>query len=118
MWSIVLGVAICAVAALAVASSAQAKTTMNASCFYESGQNGDKKISDYTIWNTASVPIPKGTVITYVVAGKKLHGDRAQGHRAAGFLLQRWHGAERCVQRVLVQVSVAIARRRSPSDRE
>lgn len=64
------GVAICALAALALAGTAQAKTKMDLSCFYESGQSGGKKISDYTIWNTSGETIPKGTVITYIVAGK------------------------------------------------
>ncbi len=51
----------------AAASAAQQKVTT--SCFYESGQNGNQTISDYTIWNTASFPIPKGTVVSYTTTG-------------------------------------------------
>jgi hypothetical protein len=51
----------------AAALAAQQKITTV--CFYESGQNGNQKISDYTIWNTASFPIPKGTVVSYTTTG-------------------------------------------------
>lgn len=61
--------AICISALALVSNSAQAKTKVDAACFYESGQNGDQKISDYTILNTASFPIPKGTVITFTTSG-------------------------------------------------
>jgi len=57
-----------AVAAFAIAP-VHAATKVSAVCMYESGQNGNQKISDYTIWNTASFPIPKGTVITFQTTG-------------------------------------------------
>lgn len=51
------------------ASSAQAATKISIACMYESGQNGNQKISDFTIWNTTSAIIPKGTVVTFTSTG-------------------------------------------------
>ena len=55
---------LCVALAAVSATSAQAGTKVSAACMYESGQNGNQTISDFTIWNTASFPIPKGTVVT------------------------------------------------------
>jgi hypothetical protein len=60
---------LCAVLAAFAATSAQAGTKVSAACMYESGQNGNQMISDFTIWNTASFPIPKGTVVTFTSTG-------------------------------------------------
>jgi hypothetical protein len=60
---------LCAVLAAFAATSAQAGTKVSAACMYESGQNGNQTISDFTIWNTASFPIPKGTVVTFTSTG-------------------------------------------------
>jgi hypothetical protein len=65
-----LGIALVALAA----SAAQAKEKITVSCFYESGQNQNQKISDYTIVNMHGPKIPKGTVIHFTlnaVAGKE-----------------------------------------------
>ena len=56
-------------AAILGVSSAQAATKVDAACFYESGQNGNQTISDFTILNTASFPIPKGTLVTFTSSG-------------------------------------------------
>jgi hypothetical protein len=63
--SITLGLTL--IALVAPISAAQAKEKINVSCFYESGQNGDQKISDYTIVNMHGPKIPKGTVITFTL---------------------------------------------------
>jgi hypothetical protein len=63
--SITLGLAL--IALVAPISAAQAKEKVNVSCFYESGQNGNQKISDYTIVNMHGPKIPKGTVITFTL---------------------------------------------------
>ena len=57
-----------ALAAL-VAPAAQAKEKVSASCFYESGQNGNKTVSDFEIWNMASFAMPKGTVVMFTSTG-------------------------------------------------
>jgi hypothetical protein len=59
----------CAAVAALSATSTQAGTKVSASCMYESGQNGNQTISDFTIWNTASFAIPKGTVVTFTSTG-------------------------------------------------
>ena len=51
------------------ATSAQSATKVSPACMYESGQNGNQTISDFTIWNTANFPIPKGTVVTFTSTG-------------------------------------------------
>ncbi len=60
-----LGIALIALAAPITA--AQAKDKVSVSCFYESGQNGNQKISDYTIVNMHGPTIPKGTVISFTL---------------------------------------------------
>jgi hypothetical protein len=50
-------------------SGASAKEKMQASCFVESGQDNGHAVSDYAIWNTSSVPMPKGTVVSYTTTG-------------------------------------------------
>ena len=67
MIRVVLAGLVLAAAIPASASAGQLKVTTV--CFYESGQNGNQKVSDYTIWNTASFPIPKGTVVSYTTTG-------------------------------------------------
>ncbi|HEX3809987.1 MAG TPA: hypothetical protein VHW02_09850 [Rhizomicrobium sp.] len=52
-----------------LATAAQAKTKVEPACFYESGQSNGKPLSDYTIMNTASFAIPKGTVVTFTTSG-------------------------------------------------
>ncbi len=61
-------VVILAVAAFA-ATGAQARTKVDAGCFYESGQKNNQTISDYTIWNTAGFVMPKGTIVTFTTTG-------------------------------------------------
>ena len=54
--------------ALAVpATGVQAKEKVSISCFYESGQNQNQKISDYTIVNLHGPKVPKGTVIHFTL---------------------------------------------------
>jgi len=57
-----------AVLALTICS-AQAKEKITTACFYESGQDNGKAISDFSIWNTAAFPIPKGTIVSYTSSG-------------------------------------------------
>ncbi|GEM_PF-3559072 len=52
-----------------VSVPASAATKVSAACFYESGQNGNRTVSDFSIWNTASFPIPKGTMVTFTSSG-------------------------------------------------
>jgi hypothetical protein len=60
---------LCAALAAVSATSAQGGTKVSAACMYESGQNGNQTISDFTIWNTAAFIIPKGTVVTFTSTG-------------------------------------------------
>jgi hypothetical protein len=53
---------------LAALPAAAAPQKVDASCFYESGMNNGKMVSDYEIWNTAAFPIPKGTVVSFTVS--------------------------------------------------
>ena len=53
---------------LAMSPAAAAQQKVAASCFYESGVNNGKTVSDYEIWNTAAFPIPKGTVVSFTVS--------------------------------------------------
>ena len=46
-----------------------AKEKISASCFYESGVNNGHPVSDFEIWNTAKVAIPKGTVVSFTSSG-------------------------------------------------
>lgn len=57
-----------AVLALTI-SGAQAKEKITTSCFYESGVNNGKQVSDFSIWNTAKFPIPKGTAVSFTTSG-------------------------------------------------
>jgi len=56
-------------AASLAAAPAYAATKVSAVCMYVSGQNGNQKVSDYTIWNTSSDVIPKGTVVFFQTSG-------------------------------------------------
>jgi hypothetical protein len=62
-------VGICLAFAVLAAPPGYAATKINAACIYESGQNGPKTISDFSIWNTASFDIPKGTLVTFSSTG-------------------------------------------------
>jgi len=48
-------------------TAALAKEKVSISCFYESGQNQNQKISDYTIVNLHGPKVPKGTVIHFTL---------------------------------------------------
>jgi hypothetical protein len=61
---ILLGVGL----SLVVLPAAAAQQKVAASCFFESGMNNGKTVSDYEIWNTAAFPIPKGTVVSFTVS--------------------------------------------------
>jgi hypothetical protein len=62
---IVLAATVFALVALPAGAAQQKVET---SCFYESGTNNGKPVSDYEIWNTASFAIPKGTVVSFSVS--------------------------------------------------
>jgi len=57
-----------AVLVLAALPAGAAQQKVETSCFYESGTNNGKPVSDYEIWNTAAFPIPKGTVVSFTVS--------------------------------------------------
>ena len=62
-----LGVSVAA--ACLIAAPVHAATKMSAVCMYESGQNGNQKVSDYTIWNTSSAVIPKDATVFFQTTG-------------------------------------------------
>jgi hypothetical protein len=63
---LIVGLAIIGLAA--AISAAQAKEKVSVSCFYESGQNGNQKVSDYNIVNMHGPTIPKGTVVSFTLS--------------------------------------------------
>jgi hypothetical protein len=56
-------------AASLMAAPVHAATKVSAVCMYESGQNGNQKVSDYTIWNSSSDMIPKGATVFFQTTG-------------------------------------------------
>jgi hypothetical protein len=56
--------------ALVIPAAAQAKEKIKVGCFYESGTENGKPISRYNIVNMHGPSIPKGTVVSFSVAGK------------------------------------------------
>jgi hypothetical protein len=65
------------------------------------------RFSDFSIWNTASFPILKDTVVTFTSsgAGKNVYGQGAEEHCTERCIFERRHHSEQILLGVLDEVA-------------